>query len=33
MLNAEIVVIVGFAIVLAFCWLGKQQGKPSDPIS
>ena len=33
MLESEIAVAVGFAIVLMFCWLGNQQGSASDPIS
>ncbi len=33
MLETEFTVIIGFAIVLVFSWLGNRQGKPANPIS
>ena len=33
MFETEVALLAGFAIVSMFCWLGKQRGRPSDPIS
>ncbi|QEG24484.1 hypothetical protein MFFC18_44040 [Mariniblastus fucicola] len=33
MLQTEIILIIGFAIVIAFSWLGNQDGRPPNPIS
>jgi len=33
MLESEIALIAGFAMVLMFCLFGNRQGRASDPIS